>query len=131
MLIIPPTQFRKQRGRKTRSTAPAPAMPLNLTGASFDGVSMTILIFDRPVNIDAIDPATIQVSDGVINNALFAGATGGATLLDPQTAQLAMTLVSAVPAGQMLLTASDATGIVASDDGGTWAGVTDLELPFP
>jgi len=29
------------------------------------------------------------------------------------------------------LTASAATGIVAVDDGGTWAGTTNTELPFP
>jgi hypothetical protein len=29
------------------------------------------------------------------------------------------------------LTATSATGIVAVDDGGTWAGVSDLSMPFP
>jgi hypothetical protein len=28
------------------------------------------------------------------------------------------------------LTATNATGIVAADDGGTWAGVSELGLPF-
>jgi hypothetical protein len=28
------------------------------------------------------------------------------------------------------LTATGATGIVAVDDGGTWAGVDDVELPY-
>ena len=30
-----------------------------------------------------------------------------------------------------LLTAGAGTGIVAADDGGAWAGVAGLELPFP
>ena len=29
------------------------------------------------------------------------------------------------------LTASAATGIVAVDDGGTWAGIVDQSLPYP
>ena len=33
--------------------------------------------------------------------------------------------------GDISLTASAGTGIVAENDGGTWAGVTDLALPFP
>ena len=35
------------------------------------------------------------------------------------------------PARQPLVLLAALTGIVAVDDGGTWAGVTDLELPFP
>jgi hypothetical protein len=33
--------------------------------------------------------------------------------------------------GPTVLNATPATGIVADDDGGTWAGVSGVELPFP
>jgi len=33
--------------------------------------------------------------------------------------------------GALRISATAASGIVAVDDGGTWAGVTDLGLPFP
>jgi hypothetical protein len=58
-------------------------------------------------------------------------AAGPATLFTPQTVQVP--LVSGVlyfGAGTRL-SAPATTGIVAADDGGAWAGVSNLVLPFP
>ncbi len=54
------------------------------------------------------------------------------TVIGGETVQVPMQNTGATaPGAGVLLNASGSTGIVAVDDGGTWAGVTDQTLPFP
>jgi hypothetical protein len=47
------------------------------------------------------------------------------------TVKLILQVIGGASGGRVLLTATALTGIVAAGDGGTWAGVTELELPYP
>jgi hypothetical protein len=88
------------------------------------------LTFDRAVDIAGIDGAAITVNDPLTLSSLFDG-SGGATLVLPTVVQL--TLVPAgLPSGVVVtLSATDANGIAPAGGGAAWAGVTNLELPFP
>jgi hypothetical protein len=52
-------------------------------------------------------------------------------LTDERTVRVPLVLIG--PFGELkhVLIASAATGIVAVDDGGTWAGTDGTNLPFP
>jgi hypothetical protein len=54
-----------------------------------------------------------------------------ATLVAPNTVQLVLIDIGFYSTPNMLLSATGTSGIKAVDDGGTWAGVTDLVLPYP
>jgi hypothetical protein len=56
--------------------------------------------------------------------------TGVASLPGPASVVIALAEDGSAE-GPTALTATAATGIVAADDGGTWAGVGGLELPYP
>jgi hypothetical protein len=43
---------------------------------------------------------------------------------------VALEFLASAPLAPVTLTATALTGIVAVDDGGTWAGVSELGLPF-
>jgi hypothetical protein len=128
MLIIPRIPFRRQRSKQPAQRAPGVA--LNLTkGVFFDAEPAVELTFDRAIDIASINPSAIQVNDDEITGNLFAG-TSGATLANASTVHLPLTVIGVSEGGRVLLSATDASGIEAMDDGGTWAGVSDLELPF-
>ena len=134
MLIVPSIPFLRRRARRGAGAAPAPpAAPLVLVEAEFDSggaVPFVRLRFGRAIDIDAIDVEQVLVDDGATAGLRYRGA-GAAALVDAETVRvdLADYDLSFLPG--VTLTASDQTGIVASDDGGTWAGVSGLGLPFP
>ena len=128
MLTIPPTGFRKRRGR-TKARKTTPPTVLTLVSASYvEGTSIT-LTFDREINVAGLVGSAILVNDPS-NGSQFA-ATGSVTVIDPTTVEIGLVFVQDWSAGDISLNATAGTGIVAVDDGGTWAGVTDLALPFP
>lgn len=135
LLPAPPLYPRRpKKGRKAKSSLTPPAATLVLTGAHCQlndlPYSLT-LQFDRPVDIAAYDGSQITVKDGQINGIELRG-TGSAHLDDPTTVNIELVEVGPYDATEdELLTASATTGIVATDDGGTWDGVTDVELPYP
>jgi hypothetical protein len=134
MLTIPPTKFVKRRGRiKPRATTPTPPPPaeLVLVAAGFDGDELTLtLTFDRAVDIAGIVAgADLLVDDGATLGKLYEAVS--ATLLAADTVRVTMTLAGDSVGDTLTLTATAGTGIVAADDGGTWAGATNLGLPFP
>jgi hypothetical protein len=132
MLIIPATKFRNRRGRiKPRKTEIAPAQELILESAAFDNDSVTLtLTFDRAIDIAGIVGGDIIVNDADITGNLYE-ATGPATMLSPTTVRIELNGVSEATGTGVRLSAGAANGIVAVDDGGTWAGITDEPLPFP
>jgi hypothetical protein len=87
------------------------------------------LVFDRAINASAFVASQVVVSDGSINNAVYAGVVP-ATVEGPTRISVALAFLAAAPSAPVTLTATALTGLVAADDGGTWAGVSELGLPF-
>jgi hypothetical protein len=104
---------------------------LTLVQATYptDVVGSIDLKFDRAINIDGLDGTQIIVKDGVISGLVNDVAFG--ELRDPQTVRLYLEGIEDYSIPNELLTATGASGIVAVDDGGTWAGVSELPLPYP
>jgi len=71
----------------------------------------------------------LRLDDGVTSHDWYNG--DGAEFPDPATIKISLDGGKASDATQVLLTASDATQIVAVDNGGIWEGCTNLVLPFP
>ena len=131
MLIVPETPARRHRKTTPPSLAPAPPAALVLVAASYDPDSGSVILdFDRAVDAAAYDPAQITVNDGVYAGGLFVG-SGPATIVNATTIQVSLEQIGGPTVSDVELSATASTGIVATDDGGTWAGVTGLVLPFP
>ena len=126
---IVPTKRRTRRVRRPdRAATPTPT--LTLTAASYQSGTSVTLTFDRAVDADGLNGTQIVVSDVSGTGDRYV-ATGTKIQLDPQTLMLGL-VVSGSPTQQgVVMNATADTGIVAADDGGTWAGVTNLPLPFP
>jgi hypothetical protein len=129
MVIIPPLPPR--RLRKTSPPLPsAPPQTLVLVSASYDEGSLTLfLTFDRAVDASGLVAAQVNVVDGTFNATRFGG-VGAATVISPTQISVGLEWVDDAPLGPVLLDATALTGIVAVDDGGTWAGVSDVGLPY-
>ena len=128
MLIIPPPKF-PQRRIKPRKFVPPVALTLVAAAFNADDLYVT-LTFDRAIDIAAIDPSVIRVYDGGAALAVYQGAGDGASLDGPATLRLEMEEFGESAAGPVLLVSSDQSGIVAENDGGTWAGAVNVVLPF-
>jgi hypothetical protein len=105
--------------------------PLTLVAATYDSeVGPTLrLTFDRAIDIDELDGTQIIVEDNASLQLKF-NATGGAVLETPTRVALTMHEIDSSEGAGDILDATGESGIVASDDGGTWAGVSDVALPF-
>jgi hypothetical protein len=132
MLLFPPSPFRKRRGQSKRTPpAPPPPATLVLVEAAYDEVAQTIrLTFDRAIDVAGLVGAQITVDDGAITGTRYE-AVGTATLDGPAAVVIGLLELEPSEDPGTLLSAGAGNGIVAIDDGGTWAGVTDLALPFP
>jgi hypothetical protein len=130
MLFPTPPLFRRNRGR-AEPRPKAPAAALTLTEAFYDAGALTItLSFDRAIDVAGIDGSQVGVNDPESNHHRYA-ATGTVELVSPASVQIGLSAVGSSTGTDLVLNASAITGIVATDDGGTWAGAMDLELPFP
>jgi hypothetical protein len=128
MLTVPPRPF--LRRRPPRRSAPAAPAALTLVAAAFGKTRVWArLTFDRAVDVSAFDPSSVWL--GHQPNETRYDAAGPATLFTPQTVQVPLVAGARWFGAGTRLTAGAATGIVAADDGGTWAGVLGLALPFP
>ena len=129
MLLFPSSAFRKRRVR-TQRKPPAPPVALMLVSASFDaGLVILRLNFDRPINISGLSAGQLIVNDHDTDTQY--GGQGAGMLIDPTTVDVEMTELQSMGFPDTRLTTIGPSGIVAVDDGGTWAGVVDLLLPFP
>jgi hypothetical protein len=128
MLIIPnPTRRRPPEHRVKAKPPPAALTLVAVTYVPYESVTLT---FDRAIDAAGLDAGQVTVNDYSQSGFVLVG-TGVASTPTPQSVVVALaTTVSATDPVDSL-TASAATGIVAADDGGTWAGVTQLPLPFP
>jgi hypothetical protein len=127
MLLRQTLNYRRRAGvakpRKALQT-------LVLVSANYDEtVPVLSLIFDRAIDASAFVAAQVVVIDGSTNNAVYRG-VGPATVEGPTRIDVALEFVEAAALAPVTLTASAFTGLTAVDDGGTWAGVTDVGLPF-
>ena len=129
---IPP--LRPRRGaRKARRRPPAPpvVVPLVLVSAVYDSaVPRVILGFNQPVDLNALDAPTITVDDAAELNLRYY-AFNGPNMIDPATFWLELVADGPATGSGTTLTASALNGIAPAGGGDAWAGVEDLELPFP
>jgi hypothetical protein len=131
MLSAPITKTKTRRIAEKRSAAPpAPPLTLVLVAASYDPDGLELfLMFDRAVDISAIDLAAFGVVDGLNGRRL--AASGVAAYTDPTQPVLLLSVIGDYLGADTLLNVSEGNGIVAVDDGGSWAGASGLVLPFP
>jgi hypothetical protein len=130
MLLPLPANFRRKR-KLPGAAAEAPAALLSLLSAAYDWTEPALfLVFDRAVEISAIDGAVIIVEDAQINFFKYDGG-GGAELTGPATVKVLLVPIDDAAGAGVRLSAPATTGIIAVDDGGTWAGAAELALPWP
>ena len=131
IIIPPPKEYRRPRPRASKKKAP-PA-PLTLVEAEFTfvGPGATLrLEFDRAIVVALFDPAQITVEDPSGTGWAYVG-TGVVDTPNPQTVVVEMGQTTEAAGSLDVMSATGATGIVAVDDGAAWAGVSNLELPYP
>ncbi|HEV2292656.1 MAG TPA: hypothetical protein VGR35_02300 [Tepidisphaeraceae bacterium] len=129
--IFLPAKPRVPRKRRelVSSLPPTPAA-LNLVAAELDlGGPWVTLTFDRAIDVAGFVGSAIVVEDETAGTT-FQGIVP-ATLIGPTAVRIDLTDFDPYSGAGSFLTASAGTGIVAVDDGGMWAGVTELVLPFP
>jgi hypothetical protein len=128
MVQLPPAK-RKSPGRQTGVTN-APPQTLVLVSANYDEtVPVLTLVFDRAIDASAFVPGQVIVSDGSINMSVYGG-VGPATMDAPTRITVPLARLGDAPLAPTTLSATASTGLRAVDDGGTWAGVSDVGLPY-
>ena len=100
-----------------------------LEAARLRGVGPGGGTFDRAVDVSAFVASQVIVNDGSIAPGIWGG-VGPAGILSPVQIAVGLERLGDAPVGPVTLSAMALTGLVAVDDGGTWAGVTDVGLPF-
>ena len=118
-----------RRKRKPGAAAPN-LLPLTLVAAVYEGGAAVTLTFDRAIDIAGLDGSSATVDDGVFGLSQYAG-TAAATLQSPTSVQIELSAIGEWTGPDVRLNVGTGNGIVAVNDGGTWGGVSDLELPFP
>ena len=122
----PKTHHRRPPKPKKRSVPSQPGLMLQAVLYPANSGQSIHLEFDRDINIGSINVGQILVSDSTLNK--IRQGTGSATLIDSQTVQIDLDDAGAYSGDDDVLNASNDTGIVAVDDGGTWAGVSDYPV---
>jgi hypothetical protein len=126
---LPPFIPRKPIKYKPR-VRPVPLETLNLVSAAYDeSVPVLTLVFDRAIDASGFASSQVSVNDGSFNMGLYGG-TGEAIIVSPTTIQVALVRLSDAPAAPVTLSATVLTLLRAVDDGGTWAGVAGVGLPY-
>ena len=132
---LPPFIPRKAIRYRHNAAAPAtptPAAPLVLVAAAYDeNDAIVFLTFDRPVNVAAFDGSAVFLGDPTFNNTAYAG-TSPASLDAPTIVRVVLTATGPYFNTEVDLNVGAGNGIVAADDGGTWAGTGGvIFLPYP
>ena len=123
----------KPRVRRQRRAAAAGATPLAgvpiLIAAEYLVGEWVRLTFDRPINAGPLTGDELFVDDGAQSETIWVGST--ITVLGPDRIEVALLSYDGSGSTDTTLDASGTTGIVSAFDGTEWAGVSDVELPFP
>jgi hypothetical protein len=130
MLIIPPPKFRVNRkpAKIVPKTGPAAVV---LQAASYaPGLAIVTLTFDRPVVLGSVITSSIVVNDPVTQNEQFMG-SGPAVAYGANGIQVALIFSGSTSGSQVRMSVGNTNGIAAVNDGGKFAGVSELVLPFP
>ena|SRR5688572_8313402 len=130
LLPAPPLYPRKRKPRPRGNRPPAPAAALTLVAADYDPGTAVILTFDRAIDISSLDGSAIIIDDGAFQGFRYS-ATLAAALTAPATVRIELDGVEEFVGPDVRMTAGAGNGIVAVDDGGTWAGVVNVVLPLP
>ena len=131
MLLIPPIPARRHQKTTPPSAPTPPPAPLVLVAATYDeNDAIVLLTFDRAVDVAAFDGAAVFLGDPTFNNTAYAG-TSPAYLDAPTIVRVVLTATGSYFNTEVDLNVSAGNGIVAADDGGTWAGASNQALPFP
>ena len=119
----------KRRVLRKRHQVPvaAPAA-LVLTAVEYHESGWVRLTFGRAVDIAAMVVSTVVVDDGD-QGYQFVG-TGTPTLTEPATVQVPLANEGTTPVVDTRLTVAPGNGVAAADDGGTFAGVSNVVIPF-
>ena len=105
-------------------------MALTLVAAAYDTDDFSVLLtFDRAVDASGLDPSQVTLQDGEFAAGSFVG-SGPATVVGPAAIRVFLEEIGGPTVPDVELSATALTGVVAVDDGGTWAGVAGLVLPF-
>ena len=132
MLVPAPVPYRSRRGRIKRATAVRPpGVALTLVAAIYnENDGLLQLRFDRAINAAGLVGTAITVKDGSFDQCTWNGVSA-VNIIDPQTIELTLIQGGSYVVDEVTLTAAAGNGIVAVNDGGTWAGATNVALPFP
>ena len=105
-------------------------MALTLVSANYDEtVPLLSLVFDRAIDASGFVASQVMVNDGSINMSLYGG-VGPAIIEAPERISVALQVLATAPLAPTTLSATALSGLVAVDDRGTWAGVSDVGLPY-
>ena len=123
MLIIPVIR-RRRRSNQPQTQAPPPAA-LVLTAADADTGKGTVeLTFDRDVDVTAMIVTAIRVGSGDTGN-LYQG-DGTPSVFGGSIVIVNLVVIDTYSGSDVELTVDAGNGVVAVDDGGTWAGCSDF-----
>jgi hypothetical protein len=131
-MLVAPIKIRKGRRIPVRDVpgTPTPPAPLVFVSGIVDPGSYGVyLSFDRAIDIDGVDVSQFTLkyaADGVT----LVGA-GAASYNSPVGIHVPMIVAGGYGGSEDLVSVTAANGIVAADDGGAWAGCSDVELPYP
>jgi hypothetical protein len=126
-LLMFPAKAPVRRRRKGVQFSGPPAGPM-LVGVSYEASGAMQLRFDRAVDVSGADTTKIVVSDASLGQMLRG--TGAAGQQTGEDAIVFLEPVGPSVGTGVRLSASVGNGIVAIDNGGAWAGVSDVEIPF-
>jgi hypothetical protein len=101
-----------------------------LVSASYDVGTSVRLTFDRAINIAGLNGLAFTVDDAADSGNAYSGG-GGGVMAGANAVDIFLVDPTPPSGAGTTLTATAANGIVAVDDGGVWAGVVGMALPFP
>ena len=127
MLIIRPIPSFLRRSRVNR-IPPMPPTALTLLAATYQSGAWIELSFSYAIDISELDGAAIFVEDGP--GGVLWIAIGSATQTGSTSVRIGLVEFESASGSAITLTAPATTGIRVYGGSGTWAGVTNVALPF-
>jgi hypothetical protein len=139
MLLIPQAKSHQKRIKFKPTTVvsppppPPPPVALTLVTAEYDPAGPWLRVtFDQAIDIAAANSGTFQVVVGTGSGSgpVMIG-TGTVVLVSPSTAQIDLVETGSAPFDIVVMSAGADSGVVSVAGALSWAGVTNLGLPFP